>query len=286
MGFSGRALCAPAGRRLSPDPALFSLCALQGRIGRKILAGMPPTFDAPIAEVYEGWMVPLLFAPYAQDLVRRAPAASRVLEIAAGTGVVTRELAAALPPEARIVATDLHRAMLDRAQAVGTSRPVDWQVADAMALPFEDAGFDLMVCQSVSVGNGLASSAPQESVRSTRARPMPITSRGAPCRQSVEDPAHALLRPSYDPARARGRTAPTERARRDWSPWLRPSDSCGGPCRPLEAGARVASRTKSPPARVGVFQPLGVSLLGVSAPATRGPRSRSTSPPCCRRPSR
>jgi hypothetical protein len=41
---------------------LFSLCALQGRIGRKILAGVPPTFDAPIAEVYEGWMVPLLFA--------------------------------------------------------------------------------------------------------------------------------------------------------------------------------------------------------------------------------
>ena len=72
---------------------------------------------------------------------------TRVLEIAAGTGVVTRALAAALPAQASIVATDLNQAMLDQAAAVTTGRPLEWRQADALQLPFENETFDAIVCQ-------------------------------------------------------------------------------------------------------------------------------------------
>jgi tocopherol O-methyltransferase len=72
---------------------------------------------------------------------------SRVLKTAAGTGAVTRRLAATLPADVPIVATDLNRGMLDQAEAQGTSRPVEWRQADAMQLPFEDGSFDVVVCQ-------------------------------------------------------------------------------------------------------------------------------------------
>jgi SAM-dependent methyltransferase len=106
-------------------------------------------FAGSIPELYDTHLVPLIFEPYAADLARRLAGAgvSRVLEIAAGTGVVTRALAAALPPDVSIVATDLNQAMLDRAAAVGTARPVVWRQADAMQLPFDDGAFDAVVCQ-------------------------------------------------------------------------------------------------------------------------------------------
>jgi ubiquinone/menaquinone biosynthesis C-methylase UbiE len=106
-------------------------------------------FSGSIPKLYETQLVPLLFEPYAVDLKQRVKAAnvSRILEIAAGTGVVTRALAT-LPNEGlSIVATDLNQAMLDEAAAVGTARPVRWQQADAMALPFPDGEFDAVVCQ-------------------------------------------------------------------------------------------------------------------------------------------
>ncbi len=75
------------------------------------------------------------------------PDISEVLEIAAGTGVVTRALAAELDDRVTIVATDLNQAMLDQAAAIGTARPVEWRQADALRLPFADASFDAVVCQ-------------------------------------------------------------------------------------------------------------------------------------------
>ena len=79
-------------------------------------------FGGSVAQVYDTYLVPLIFEPYAVDLAGRV--ASRhpkgVLEIAAGTGVVTRAMSAALPDNAAIVATDLNQPMLDRASAVGT----------------------------------------------------------------------------------------------------------------------------------------------------------------------
>lgn len=106
-------------------------------------------FTGSIPRVYEDHLVPLIFQPYAVDLAQRVAARSpsRVLEIAAGTGVVTRQLAAALPEGVPIVATDLNQAMLDLASQVGTARPVEWRRADAMQLPFENGRFDAVVCQ-------------------------------------------------------------------------------------------------------------------------------------------
>lgn len=106
-------------------------------------------FSGSIPKLYETYLVPLIFEPYAADLVNRLATKlpTRVLEIAAGTGVVTRNLASVLPESTSIVATDLNQPMLDQASAIGTKRPVEWRKADAMQLPFGDATFDAVVCQ-------------------------------------------------------------------------------------------------------------------------------------------
>src|SRR3954469_16472902 len=106
-------------------------------------------FAGSIPQLYEQYLVPLIFEPYAVDLAQRLAALQprAVLEIAAGTGVVTRCLGALLPATTRIVATDLNAPMLQEARSRGAPGPVEWQVADAMALPFEDGSFDAVVCQ-------------------------------------------------------------------------------------------------------------------------------------------
>lgn len=106
-------------------------------------------FTGAVAKFYETYMVPLIFEPYAAAMVRQvmSPDISDVLEIAAGTGVVTRALAAGLDDRVSIVATDLNQAMLDQAAAIGTARPVEWRQADALRLPFADASFDAVLCQ-------------------------------------------------------------------------------------------------------------------------------------------
>jgi SAM-dependent methyltransferase len=109
-------------------------------------------FDGSIPRLYETHLVPMLFEPYAADLVRRLagrlpPAPARVLEVAAGTGAVTRRLAAELPESVAVVATDLNPPMLELASSIGTRRPVEWRPADAQALPFDEASFDAVVCQ-------------------------------------------------------------------------------------------------------------------------------------------
>ena len=108
-------------------------------------ADVDKVFAGSIPRLYEDYLVPLIFSPYTVDLAGRvaARAPARVLEIAAGTGVVTRALAARLPGSSEIVATDLNPGMLATAAQVGTSRPVQWQQADAMQLPFGDGEFDV-----------------------------------------------------------------------------------------------------------------------------------------------
>src|SRR6185503_10853336 len=97
-----------------------------------------------IPQLYDEYFVPLIFEPYAEDLAARVAARmpSRILEVAAGTGAVTRAMARRLPASTSIVATDLNAPMIERAQANGTARPVEWRTADAMSLPFGDATFD------------------------------------------------------------------------------------------------------------------------------------------------
>jgi SAM-dependent methyltransferase len=106
-------------------------------------------FAGAVPELYERFLVPLIFQPYADDLARRlrSLAPARVLELACGTGVVTRALASSLAPDVEIVATDLNPAMLEQAQSMAIARPVQWRPADAMKLPFDDASFDAVVCQ-------------------------------------------------------------------------------------------------------------------------------------------
>ena len=106
-------------------------------------------FAGSIPNLYESHLVPLIFEPYAADLVSRVAQRplTRVLEIAAGTGVVTRRLASVLPRSVAIVATDLNQPMLDLARELGTARTVQWRQADAMQLPFDAGEFDAVVCQ-------------------------------------------------------------------------------------------------------------------------------------------
>ncbi|MGV1838437.1 class I SAM-dependent methyltransferase [Rhizobium rhizogenes] len=107
-------------------------------------------FAGSIPENYDRYMVPLIFEPFAVDLARRVVslAPSAVLEIAAGTGVVTRLLAPKLSSDASYIVTDLNQPMLDYAASrQGPDSRIQWYQADAMALPFEDAAFDLVCCQ-------------------------------------------------------------------------------------------------------------------------------------------
>src|ERR1700694_3687215 len=106
-------------------------------------------FAGSVPELYDRYLVPLIFQPYADDLVARLGDLDlgSILEVAAGSGVVTRAMAAGLPPSVSITATDLSQPMIDYGQSVGTSRPVVWRSGDLMDLPFGDAGFDAVVCQ-------------------------------------------------------------------------------------------------------------------------------------------
>jgi ubiquinone/menaquinone biosynthesis C-methylase UbiE len=107
-------------------------------------------FAGSIPEDYDRYMVPLIFEPFAADLAQRAVslAPSAVLEIAAGTGVVTRALAPRLSPSASYIVTDLNQPMLDYAASrQAPDSRITWRQADALALPFENAAFDLVCCQ-------------------------------------------------------------------------------------------------------------------------------------------
>jgi ubiquinone/menaquinone biosynthesis C-methylase UbiE len=107
-------------------------------------------FAGSIPEIYDSCLVPLIFEAFAQDLAERAAALApgSVLETAAGTGVLTRALAAKLGPDARYVATDLNQPMLDYAASrQGADGRITWRRADALSLPFDDASFDVVCCQ-------------------------------------------------------------------------------------------------------------------------------------------
>jgi len=109
----------------------------------KVFAGSIPKF-------YDTLMVPLIFQAYALDLAERVAAFSpgAVLETAAGSGVITRALAPKLAADARYVVTDLNQPMLDYAAArQGADTRIEWQQADALSLPFDDASFDIVCCQ-------------------------------------------------------------------------------------------------------------------------------------------
>ena len=106
-------------------------------------------FAGSIPALYEQYLGSLLFQPFAEDMAGRLRdvTSGRVLETAAGTGIVTRALVKVLPPQVEIIATDLNQAMLDLAQTKLQAPNVTWRQTNAQTLPFEDSSFDAVVCQ-------------------------------------------------------------------------------------------------------------------------------------------
>lgn len=107
-------------------------------------------FTGNIPENYDRYLGPMFFHSCAEDLAARIAdgPAQRVLEIAAGTGIATRIIRDRLSGEDHITASDLNIDMLAHAeQKFSSDENIVFQVADAMQLPFEDAQFDVVVCQ-------------------------------------------------------------------------------------------------------------------------------------------
>jgi ubiquinone/menaquinone biosynthesis C-methylase UbiE len=107
------------------------------------------SFIGSIPEHYDRCLGPIIFADYAADIARAAAySPARVLETAAGTGIVTRNLRNLLPASAHLTATDLNRPMLEVARfKFGPAEQVELRPADATALPFPDGSFDAALCQ-------------------------------------------------------------------------------------------------------------------------------------------
>jgi ubiquinone/menaquinone biosynthesis C-methylase UbiE len=109
-----------------------------------------PAFDSSVAGRYDRFLRPLFFEPYAEDIAARLAIgpAMRVVEVACGTGIVTRHLLGVLPGDATLIATDLSEQMLAVAQQqVSPDSRLAFQPADAMQLPFDDRSFDAAICQ-------------------------------------------------------------------------------------------------------------------------------------------
>ncbi|HJQ52115.1 MAG TPA: methyltransferase domain-containing protein [Gaiellaceae bacterium] len=104
-------------------------------------------FKHSTPHLYDRCMGPLLFEPYAGHVADRVAllGPSRILETAAGTGIVTRAVAEALPA-AQIVATDINPAVVEFAAQHLRSERVLFECADAQELPYESESFDLVLC--------------------------------------------------------------------------------------------------------------------------------------------
>lgn len=101
------------------------------------------------SEDYERWLVPVLFRPFAEEMVALAAPwpGEQALDVACGTGIVTRLLAARGAPRGRVVGIDLSPQMLAVARTLGESPQVEWQEASALNMPLPDATFDAVLCQ-------------------------------------------------------------------------------------------------------------------------------------------
>lgn len=108
-----------------------------------------PFFGGKISQNYEDYLGPFLFEPYAVDFASRIDfnGVSQILELACGSGRLSRHIAAALPPDVAFTATDLSNDMITVAQDKVPNDQIKWMPADMLDLPFDDGSFDLVVCQ-------------------------------------------------------------------------------------------------------------------------------------------
>ncbi len=107
-------------------------------------------FTGEIPKYYEKYLGPLIFKEYAEDLAHRVsvPSNGVILEIAAGTGMATRKLRDTVSSDVHIIATDITNDMLDMAKKkFDDNDNIEFQLANAIDLPFEDSKFDVLVCQ-------------------------------------------------------------------------------------------------------------------------------------------
>jgi ubiquinone/menaquinone biosynthesis C-methylase UbiE len=107
-------------------------------------------FSGSIPEAYDRYLGPMFFQPYAEDLAGRLEVKEHgsILELACGTGILTRVLRTRLPSAVKLIATDLNEPMFrNAATKFGEGETVDWLQADACSLPFGDSMFDAVVCQ-------------------------------------------------------------------------------------------------------------------------------------------
>ena len=114
------------------------------------MSDLNTAFVGSIPENYDRYLGPALFEPYASDMVQRlkVPEGASVLELACGTGIVTRRLRDRFPPSVKLIATDLNEAMIGyAARKFRPEEAIEWKQADATALPFTDGSFDAVVCQ-------------------------------------------------------------------------------------------------------------------------------------------
>ncbi len=107
------------------------------------------SFSGDDSQNYDQWLGPLLFEPASMEVIRLAGqfSASSILEIASGTGRLTRHLRSRFPPETKIIASDFSADMLDLAKQKLNDPSIEYQIADAQDLPFGDESFDLVICQ-------------------------------------------------------------------------------------------------------------------------------------------
>lgn len=113
------------------------------------MTNIDPDFSGSIPEIYDSYLVPILFEGYASDLADRVAASdpTAVLEVAAGSGAVPRALAPRLNGGCRYVVSDINPAMLECARQRHSDDRLEWREANAMSLPFEDESFDVVLCQ-------------------------------------------------------------------------------------------------------------------------------------------
>jgi len=113
------------------------------------MAALGEGFSGSIPTYYDRCLGPAWFDGYANDIAQRLPARppGHVLEIACGTGLVTKQLRDRLDPALRLVATDVSTPMLDFARSkLSEHGGLEWREADAVRLPFGDAEFGAVVC--------------------------------------------------------------------------------------------------------------------------------------------
>jgi ubiquinone/menaquinone biosynthesis C-methylase UbiE len=106
-------------------------------------------FVGSVPENYERYLVPSIFASWAEDLVEMAAlrAGERVLDIACGTGIVARIAARKLGGSGSVLGLDLSAPMLEAAHAAAEGMAVEWREGSAVKLPLADAAFDVAFCQ-------------------------------------------------------------------------------------------------------------------------------------------